>query len=150
MKRTEICVGCLLFCREIMSAFPEAKVILTKRDPIKWHHSVKETIYQIRDLGTSSLIKSVMKLLGRWQHFECVLKLSTGKVLHFNLHWIVSPLKMVQLKFHNRCLWCNWEWRGRICQVLQQLDKGSQGLRAKREATGVRSEGRLGAPMQIS
>ena len=85
-KRTEICVAFLLFCREIMSAFPEAKVILTKRDPIKWHHSVKETIYQIRDLGKSLLIKSFMKLLGRWQHFECVLKLSTGKVQHFNLH----------------------------------------------------------------
>jgi len=34
------------FYKELMAAFPEAKVILTVRDPQRWYESTLETIYQ--------------------------------------------------------------------------------------------------------
>ncbi len=34
------------FYKELMAAFPEARVILTVRDPAKWYESTIETIYQ--------------------------------------------------------------------------------------------------------
>lgn len=34
------------FYKEILAAFPEAKVILNVRDPERWWHSTRETIYQ--------------------------------------------------------------------------------------------------------
>jgi len=34
------------FYRDLMAAFPDAKVILTVRDPAKWYESTIETIYQ--------------------------------------------------------------------------------------------------------
>ena len=32
------------FYQDIMAAFPEAKVLLSLRDPVKWYHSVKVII----------------------------------------------------------------------------------------------------------
>ena len=34
------------FYKKLMTAFPEAKVILTVRDPQRWYESTRETIYQ--------------------------------------------------------------------------------------------------------
>jgi len=34
------------YCRELMDLYPEAKVILTVRDPGRWHRSITHTIYQ--------------------------------------------------------------------------------------------------------
>lgn len=38
-----------LYYKEIMEHYPEAKVVLTVRDPEKWHESVKETIYRVSE-----------------------------------------------------------------------------------------------------
>jgi hypothetical protein len=35
------------YYRELMTAFPEAKIILTVRDPEGWHQSLMNTIYQV-------------------------------------------------------------------------------------------------------
>jgi hypothetical protein len=35
------------FYRELMEAFPEAKVVLSVRDPARWYESVQSTIYQL-------------------------------------------------------------------------------------------------------
>ena len=35
-----------LFFRDLMEVFPEAKVILSLRDPENWYRSVKDTIYK--------------------------------------------------------------------------------------------------------
>jgi hypothetical protein len=40
--------GCL-FYRELMEKYPEAKVILTVRDPERWYDSTRQTIYYSRD-----------------------------------------------------------------------------------------------------
>ena len=36
----------IFVCRELMAAYPNAKVLLTVRDPVKWFHSVKSTIFK--------------------------------------------------------------------------------------------------------
>ncbi len=42
------------FWQEQMVAFPEAKVILTLRDPAKWYDSVMSTIWKFSSLGAQS------------------------------------------------------------------------------------------------
>ena len=39
------------FWREQLVAFPEAKVVLTKRDPEQWYESVMQTIWQVSKSG---------------------------------------------------------------------------------------------------
>ncbi len=41
------------FFRELMEAFPNAKVLLTVRDPESWYHSVKDSIYVNNVLSTT-------------------------------------------------------------------------------------------------
>lgn len=36
-----------LFYKEMMEAYPDAKVVLTVRDPEKWYKSVRDTIYKV-------------------------------------------------------------------------------------------------------
>lgn len=47
-----------------MEAYPEAKVVLTVRDPVKWYNSVRSTIYQGKFLGNNPAVSLFMKLLG--------------------------------------------------------------------------------------
>lgn len=42
------------FYEEIIKAYPDAKVLLTVRDPERWYESVSSTIYQMRRLATRS------------------------------------------------------------------------------------------------
>jgi hypothetical protein len=37
------------FYKELVQAYPEAKVLLTVRDPEKWYESARKTIYQVAD-----------------------------------------------------------------------------------------------------
>jgi Sulfotransferase domain len=37
------------FYKELMQAYPEAKVLLTVREPEKWYESARNTIYQVTD-----------------------------------------------------------------------------------------------------
>jgi hypothetical protein len=42
------------FWRELSSFYPDAKIILTVRDPERWHDSVRQTIYQLFGGGPES------------------------------------------------------------------------------------------------
>jgi hypothetical protein len=37
------------FYKELMEVYPEAKVLLTTRDPERWYESTKHTIYTMQD-----------------------------------------------------------------------------------------------------
>ena len=50
-----------LFYKELMGFYPEAKVILTVRDPEAWYNSVSKTIYNF-DPGASTKIKMLSKM----------------------------------------------------------------------------------------
>ena len=64
-----------IISRELMRAFPEAKVILTVRDPDKWYESVSTTIGTIRN-----------RIIG----FKRVFELLVG---HLRLLQLVSELQ---------------------------------------------------------
>ena len=47
---------CYLFHRELMKAYPNAKVLLTVRDNAEgWHKSVKETIYKAIEMNSGTI-----------------------------------------------------------------------------------------------
>jgi hypothetical protein len=47
------------FYKDLMKAYPDAKVLLTVRDPEKWYESVSSTIYQVSRGASRSLIASL-------------------------------------------------------------------------------------------
>jgi hypothetical protein len=46
------------FWRQLMAYYPDAKAILTERDPERWYDSVKNTIYQLTGDGTGDLVEA--------------------------------------------------------------------------------------------
>ena len=67
-----------MFYAEQMKAFPDAKVILTVRDPAKWHKSASDTIYSMSKDWSIKVLKSVLPLMGQ-----------LTKLTHFI--WNVNP-----------------------------------------------------------
>jgi hypothetical protein len=55
------------FYSDLMDAFPEARVILTVRDPERWYESARATIYRVRNPGggLSGAAMRAMFMLGR-------------------------------------------------------------------------------------
>lgn len=64
--------------REVMKAYPDAKAILSVRDPVKWYHSVKNTIYQSRTMGKDPLVRLYCKVIGLWSSWDCALQNAKG------------------------------------------------------------------------
>ncbi len=54
--------GCT-FYKQLMAAYPTAKVLLSVRDPEKWYESVKNTIYQVTKNGPTSFTRPPSLLL---------------------------------------------------------------------------------------
>ena len=52
------------FWRELTAHYPDAKVILTVRDPERWYDSVRDTIYQLFGGGTESPLAGVQSEAG--------------------------------------------------------------------------------------
>jgi hypothetical protein len=52
------------FWRELIAAHPDAKVILTVRDPDRWYESVSNTIHRMRDTDTTPRERALLWLLG--------------------------------------------------------------------------------------
>ena len=95
LQKQFICLknAIILYFRELMELYPDAKVILTVRDPETWYKSVKETIYQI-NLDANSFPGSLMcRIFGRSKFFEMIQNLARRKMNRFNdgmyLQWLV-------------------------------------------------------------
>ena len=59
-----------------MDAFPDAKVILTVRDPVKWHQSMNNTILKLyRVLTEDPFVVIFMWLVGRKRTTELFKKM---------------------------------------------------------------------------
>lgn len=94
-----------LFYKEQMEAFPDAKVILTIRDPEAWYKSVKETIYR----GTMEGKKFPMNILGaltgrsKSKNGEMLgaLFTRTGNRFHSGLFDVIGEGKEASVQFFN-------------------------------------------------
>ena len=53
------------FWRKLLQLYPNAKVMLTDRDPVTWHHSVKNTIYRGCQLLLTPPYSTTISLLAR-------------------------------------------------------------------------------------
>ena len=61
--------------RTLMRVFPNAKVVLTVRDPEKWYESVRGTIYQARNF-TRGTIGLFVKIIGQHRRMSLISKTS--------------------------------------------------------------------------
>ena len=59
-----------------MEVFPDAKVILTVREPETWYKSVKNSIFQVRNMYKSFPYNILLWINGRWNHMRLVNDLS--------------------------------------------------------------------------
>jgi hypothetical protein len=59
---------------ELAERFPEAKVILTRRDFDKWYESASETIYQLSIMATSPPVSWMMRVNPRMRGFPQMLE----------------------------------------------------------------------------
>lgn len=65
------------YYRDLMAVYPEAKVILTVRDPVSWHRSIMTTFYQARRafvMRITRILPALHQFLGAmetslWQEF---------------------------------------------------------------------------------
>jgi len=59
------------FYKDIMEAYPNAKIILTVRDPKKWYWSVKNTIFIVSHLNRSFPTNLFLTIIGKkkWSDF---------------------------------------------------------------------------------
>ena len=94
-----------------MEAYPNAKVILTVRDPVRWYNSVKNSIYQTRGLQKDPLVRWFGKLLMRFtgdaNGMDCSLNVTKG----------IQRLKMIQRKNCNNGLKI-WNYSGLVFRIV--------------------------------
>jgi hypothetical protein len=57
------------FYKELMERYPEARVILTVRDPERWYESARNTIFSLQDIG-SSRAPQMARELARQKGFD--------------------------------------------------------------------------------
>lgn len=76
---------CALFYKELMEVFPNAKVILSVRDPKSWYKSVKETIFKGHNDFVGFPLNFWGYLNGMSKNFLMVEKLTKSGQNRFNL-----------------------------------------------------------------
>jgi hypothetical protein len=58
------------YYENLMLAYPEAKVILTVRDPERWYESARSTIYTMRDMVSSPFFSLGARFVPRLRHLR--------------------------------------------------------------------------------
>ena len=62
-----------------MEAYPDVKVVLTVRDPVKWHNSVKNTIHKVGKMWNNDYtVVLFANLVGLWKATDCVVNVCKG------------------------------------------------------------------------
>ena len=75
-----ICTYLLFLNRELMEVFPDAKVILTIREPEAWYESVKNTIYKTKNIHQIFPMNMLIWMSGYYQNRKVVSKITTKPV----------------------------------------------------------------------
>ena len=72
-----------------MEAFPDAKVVLSVRNPQTWYKSVRESIYKFHVLREDPAVRIFGYLIGKKKNMECVddISLHPPKVGLTNASW---------------------------------------------------------------
>ena len=59
-----------------MEVYPNAKIILSVRDPKKWYQSVKNTIHYGQSVYTSFPANILSRFTGKWNTFNMISRLT--------------------------------------------------------------------------
>ena len=62
-----------------MKAFPDAKVVLSVRNPETWYQSVKDTVYKAKEFNEDFAIRTFMRLNGMFEAVNVTARI-TGMV----------------------------------------------------------------------
>ena len=84
-----------------MEAYPNAKVILTVRDPKKWYWSVKNTIFNVSHFNSSFPTNLFLTLVGKkkWSDFaDRLSRMPTNGIDHGNYLLIFCKFLAKHLK----------------------------------------------------
>jgi hypothetical protein len=60
------------YYEELMESYPDAKVILTVRDPERWYESARSTIYGVRSVASSPILSLAALLVSRIREMKRV------------------------------------------------------------------------------
>eukprot|EP00095_Tigriopus_kingsejongensis_P008978 maker-scaffold334_size202906-snap-gene-1.30 protein:Tk08978 transcript:maker-scaffold334_size202906-snap-gene-1.30-mRNA-1 annotation:"sulfotransferase family" len=99
-----------LFFRELMEVYPNAKVILTVRDPKRWRHSVLETVYQMwTTMPSYFATRTFFSMMGRGSMMGMIFNLAShvSEGMTTSLHEAVEAGDDEAVKFFN-------EWTGLV------------------------------------
>ena len=67
-----------------MEVFPEAKVVLTVREPETWYDSVKNSIYHARSEATSLPMKLMLMIFGKYNNHKTTSDVSSAPIPFMN------------------------------------------------------------------
>jgi len=92
-----------LYYKDLMEVFPDAKVILTVREPETWYKSVKSSIFQMRNLYKTFPYNILLWINGRWNHMRLVNDLSEypGRGYTRGMFQVIEEGEEASIKFYN-------------------------------------------------
>ena len=70
----------VLYCRTLIRIFPNAKVVLTTRDPEKWYASITSTIYKQQKEVETWVISLFLKLICMEREFDVAIRSNQQKI----------------------------------------------------------------------
>lgn len=93
-----------MFYKELMQVFPEAKVVLTVREPEAWYNSVKNSIFSMHRLADSFPSSLVLKLEGRFPGVDMANRVSSHPPPGFDksMFEVVANGKEESIEFYNK------------------------------------------------
>jgi Sulfotransferase domain len=65
------------FYEELMQRYPEARVILTVRDPERWYESVRSTIYNVQSVASSPIFSLAALFVPRMRHMRRIARMAS-------------------------------------------------------------------------
>ena len=89
-----------------MVAYPDAKVVLTVRDPVKWYNSVRNTIYQVWQAARNdTAVILFTKMTGLYGKIDMAANLAKGDSSLAEGDYLQLSLEISTFKFQIRQPW---------------------------------------------
>ena len=95
----------LINSRQLMEAFPEAKIVLTVREPETWYESVKNSIYHTRSEAMGLPSKIVLWATGRYNNWKTTSDVSCAPIPFMgkqSVFGVIGQGKEASIDFYNQ------------------------------------------------
>ncbi len=88
-----------------MEVFPEAKIVLTVREPETWYESVKNSIYQTRFEAIGLPTKMLLWITGRYNNWKTTVDASTAPIPFMDkqsVYGVIGEGKEASVEFYKK------------------------------------------------